>query len=348
MQVKTIEDLSNLDAGQLNQVDPETLSLGTGLQDCIVIASAFERGAHSTPSESAVFATLSRNLQNTKQFSNSVVSSMSTYLKTPEETNLTGSDFLSLQSLNIGDEKQSTLDRNFSNQLFKFARDCIPCDLRLAVYLEFHPSVNLLGILEADLQAKIQFFSDVAELLNNVDVYGDFCDFLNLLSFMCIPDLQRIIATLMALFILEIPKFDGLVGLLQILIAPIFAPILNGLVSLLDQFKVLVTDPLDCVIDAIAEQLRKFGFQLDAASPIQQASDQLTSSLENFGRQLNGGLAELQEFLNEAKQTIEEKLDFYLDQVKALVGEIGAGDTAYLQASFKKLKIRLIRRISVT
>jgi hypothetical protein len=343
IKIKTFEDLSALDVAELDSIDTDKLSLGTEFQDCMLIANTFEKAAHSTPTEAATFATVSRTIQNTKQFSRSVIDSMETYLRTPEQSGLSEDQTRSLQSLNIGNESHSTLDSQFGEQLLDLVRDCIPCEFRLQAFMELAANANLLSILEGALLAKLNMLQNIGGLLKNIDIYSDLCGLLNMLSFMCVPDLQRIIATLMALFILEVPKLDGLIGVIQILIAPIFTPVLMGLLALLDQFVILVTNPLECVIRALNFQLRKLSFSVDLNVVTPSGDDINTTVSGGPAEGLTGGIAELSKFIAEAKINIELKLKFYIDQIKALTGEIGNGDIANIAASLRQLKIiRLI------
>jgi hypothetical protein len=183
-----------------------------------------------------------------------------------------------------------------------------------------------MNTLKSDILERLKFLRQLAEQLTDLSVYGDLCDLMKLLSFMCIPDLQRIIALLMALLILQVPNLDGIIAMLQSLISPVFAPVLMGLTGLLDQFNVLVVSPIDCVIDAIEEQMQKLGLEIDPATKEQIAT-------------LSNGLAFLNNQLTEAKQLIQAKVDFYVNQVKKLVGDLSFGDASYLNFAFKKLEI---------
>ena len=344
----------NFDDVDISAIDPDKIQLGTEQQDCVIIAQTYERGAHSTPTEAAVFATFARTLQNNKQFSVSTRTSLKSYLGAPEESagettkqaeqfagglNLTGTEGTEaptdhiMESLNIGTQQQSTHGSSFGDKLLSFARDCIPCNLRMMAFLELHPNVDLLGTMENYIKNMIDQLSGIASLLNNFDIYGDFCELLNLLSFMCIPDLQRIIALLMALFMLEVPSLDGLIGMLQALIAPIFAPIFMAITSLLDQFTILVTNPLDCVVDAINAQLNK----LSVETPRFEARVELSG--ENPLTQISTGLYQLQQQVSEGIQQIRNKLGFYVDQVQAMLNEMGGNDAAYLQSKLKILQM---------
>ena len=319
-------------------------NLGTSLQDCALICSTFERGAHSTPTEAAVFATFTRLLENSKSISDSVITSFSSYMNVPKDTAVeevtqavsaggvqggsgtsTPNTGATLQGLNLNDGGDGvSLGDSFGNALLDMAKNCIPCLDRLTTFLELHANVDLLGAFEADILARLSFLMSLGNMFNDLGIYGDFCELLNLLSFMCIPDLQALIAMLMALLILDIPKFDGLIGFLQGLILPIFAPIFTAITSLLDQFSLTVMSPLDCIIDAINQQLRKLNYELDPTSPLQDAKK---------------GIAELNLMVVEAKQTVQDKLDLYIMNIKALFGEFAFTDAAYLELSIKKLKI---------
>jgi hypothetical protein len=335
-------DFSGIDPAA---IDPDRLDFGTDIQDCSTIANTFERGAHATATEAAVFATLSRSVQNGKHLALTTADSLTAYLRSPQESAQSSVDQAqsfdsefsqgestqtehSLQSLNVGTQQQSTFGSNFGKELLEVAKECIPCDLRLLTFLELHPSINLLEELEAHLLNQLGFLQGVTDLLNNFDSYGGFCELLNLLSFMCLPDIQRMITTLMAMLILEVPQLDGMIGNLQALIIPLFAPILMAITTLFDQFSLLVTNPLACVLDAINLQLSKLGYELDPASPVAQASM---------------SLSQLQDMLSNAKLQVEAKLDFYIGQVKAMLGELGGGDSAYLSLQLSKLRtVRMV------
>ena len=349
--IKPKFDFSGIDP---TSIDPDRLNLGTRQQDCALIASTFERGAHYTPTEAAIFSTITRSLQNNKKFALSTKNTLSTYLNSPEDAAnkiaskaqehvsdlVNGSSDqtdIDKQSLNIGKQEYSTFGSDFGTKLLSKARDCIPCDLRLNAFLELHPNIDFLGSLEGFVKTQLSFLTDVSSILNNVDAYSSFCDLLNALSFMCIPDLQRIIALLMALFMLNAPTLDGLIGMLQGLIVPLFAPILSALTSLLDQFSLLVTNPLECVVDAINKQIKKLNIETDTINfnveMKQQPFEQISNSLGILNAQIAEGI-----------NAIKNKISMYTDQVQAMLKEMGGGDSAYLQ--FKLRALQLTRMIS--
>lgn len=352
-------DYSKVD---INNINPDRISFGTNTQDCALIASFYERSAHSTPSESAVFATLARTVQNNKKFALEAAKSMDSYLQSPQEgaakameqakrfaVAVPGTEGIATQTdhgkeaLTVGTQDGSTLNsQDFGSSLLDWAKDCIPCGLRIQAFLELHPNVNILAAMEAHIKGSLSVITDITSLLNNFDIYGSMCEILDLLSFMCIPDLQRIIATLMALFMLQVPTLDGLIGMLQAIIAPLFAPILMAITALLDQFSLLVTNPLTCIIDSINAQLKKLNIKVPNVQASKLELD--PTKIEQLSKGLSGGLQQLSSQLQEAIAGIKDKLDFYINQVKAMLGELGSGDTSYLQAKVKILQI--IRMVS--
>jgi len=325
-------DFSDVD---FNNVDPERLSIGSCLQDCYLIAQTYEKGAHATPTEAAIYSTLTRTIQNNKRLSDTLTTTLTSYVKNPQ---LSNSEYSvesnnNLQSLNIEDQYQSTYgDNNFGDKLLGKLKECIPCMDRMLAYLELHPNVDLLGIYEGFLKNQILTVGKIADVLNNYDQYGDICELINLLSFMCIPDLQRIISLLMALFTLNTPKFDGIIGLLSSLIAPIFSPLLMAMGSLFDQFSVIVLSPLKCVVDSIDTQLKKLHIKIKDNKGEVSTEFEIENSLTSLSNSIKEGMFEM-----------ENKMQMYIDQIKAMLGELGGNDTAYLELKLSSLKlIRLI------
>ncbi|RLC08700.1 MAG: hypothetical protein DRI24_22960, partial [Deltaproteobacteria bacterium] len=349
--ISSVEDLYRLNADEIRALDPSKINFGTCMQDCILITQTYERAAHATASESAVFATLSRSVQNSIAFSETAQESLKTYLQVPQEASAEqakqASDFASsvvpeppgskgesaptqhsMQSLNMGDTKSATHGESFGDQLLNWARECIPCEFRVISLAEITAHTDLLEILQADLYARLKILIDIGKLLGDFDSYGDFCDLINMLSFMCIPDLQRIIALLMSLLMLEMPELDGLIGMLQSLVMPIFSPILMTLSTLLDQFVRMVTDPMECIIDALNLQRRKLEFDAPGET-----------STEKLAHGLSDGIGALTGFLDEAKAKIEDKIQFYLGELRAMLQDLNGGDAGYLLASVRKLQI---------
>ena len=317
----------------IENIDPDRLPLGTNQQDCSLIANTYERGAHNTPTEAAVFSTLSRVLQNKKQLSSLSSQSLSSYKVPPMTTGSSVGTPGSLAGLNLMGNAAVIPGSSSGSKLLDLAKSCIPCDLRLISKFELHPNVDLLAVFENFIKNSLAALNQIISLLGNIDAYADFCSLLNMLSFMCIPDLQRIIVMLMAQFLLQASTMDITIGLLQALVVPMFAPLLNSITSLLDQLSQLVIGPLKCVIDVMNATIR-------AANAANGTGGTVTSP----ANQVTGSLVQLNQMIISSIAMIEGKLALYISQVKAMLGELGGGDTAYLAAKLQTLN--LVRMIA--
>ena len=292
LKVKSLQDLDKVDITQLTNIDPERISLGTEVQDAALIAQTYERGSAYTPSEAAVFATLNRHLDNYRSVTKGVSAMLKTYTMVPTDSL---SSILATQSKLAKDAKvvipggaaggagvntgaaqgqQSTTqavkinttdDRHPTDQgygikgasLASWAHDCIPCSFKPSTWLQVKPGIDLTNILKVGLQGVLNFLNGIGDLLRNLDVFGDLCSLLDMFNFICIPDMQRILMLLSALLMFEMPSLAGLIGMVQCLIAPLFSGLLSSLMGLLDQFSLLIANPLQCIVDALTKQLGK-------------------------------------------------------------------------------------------
>lgn len=342
--------------------------MDTQLQDCMQIASAFERIAHSTPTEAAAWATMSRMLTNTSSLSSATVSSLSSFIQTPQLTTATQAASIAgsktptvsatsssatiddlLSGINFGNTKSVISNQQMAGKLVSdWLRDCIPCSFRIQSFLELNPPSNLLAALDQHLKNQLAILFSMTDMLTRFNSATDLCSMIDGLSFICIPDLQRLIAILMAQFLLEVPKLDGLMDMLQKLIQPIFAPIFMAINALLSQFKQLIMNPVKCIIDSVATQTSKIS--PDAGASIYGASSAVTSASDSIQSELNGAASDmyssfssLMDTIETAMKTLDSKMDFYIDEVNGMLGEMSGGDASYLRNSMKKLN--LIRQI---
>lgn len=386
LKIESLDDIKKLDLNQLMSIDPERMDLGTGMQDCAMIAKMYERGAHYTPTEAAVFAPLQRSVSNAKILSKKMAQTMQRYLNAPEQSpadqskeliasaaeqgldlNDSGggaaTDQSQLQNLRVGDEDQPTQGDNFGDKLLSWAKDCIPCLERPDGWLQMQPNLDLLNTMEVSLRGSLGNLMRIGSMLKNFDLFGDLCALLNMFDFICIPDLQRILAAIMAFLAFEIPSFEGLLNFIQALICPIFAPILAGLSGLLDQFVLLVTNPLTCIIDAINAQLSKLKFDTPPEGPLQaqqkpfaavaeglnvaaNEAQKVVDDIDEFNQGLNDSLRTVAQLITNIRNKIQEQVELLIGELKALFGEFTLNDTAYALKAASKLGItRLISLI---
>lgn len=156
-------------------------------------------------------------------------------------------------------------------------KDCINCDIRLASLEEMKQQVFINGFgnpfleaLQAMYQQMLAQIESMKELFNG-DPYADLCIFIKWLKeFVCIPDLARIIAVLMALLSKMAFDFGGVVGILLSLVAPLIQPFLTNLVNTLQDYIFLILKPIECIIN-------KFQTLLASADVLKAMEDGLAS-----------------------------------------------------------------------
>jgi hypothetical protein len=168
---------SEMTLEDLKKVDEERISIGTDYQDCALIAQAFEKACHSTPTEAAALAPLNRLLENTQAFAKHTQNSLQTYLTVPEpEASSSGTAAqtdANLQALNIGSTTLATQGNDqFGSILLDKLKECIPCSLRIISYMELHPNLDLIGTLKLDILNRLKLLRNLAEQLKDLSVYG--------------------------------------------------------------------------------------------------------------------------------------------------------------------------------
>lgn len=314
----------------------------TSTQDCNLIASAFERGASYDTSEGSVYAPLSRHINNINNFSAGAIKVLGQY-KTNKPTDT------SKQGIKL--EGQFFTIPTSSETLTRAIKDCIPCQFRPLSSIDLNIGKNLLNALKADVKRRLDILNKIADLLTNVDAYADYCQMVSFLNFMCVPDLQRMIAVLASILTAIAGDLVNLNGLLQALISPFFLPVLFSMQALLDQFVQLVLSPLNCIITAIQTNIRKVNIeQITGDRTLTNTSQNLNVIQQKLSLEANqiqgrvrSGLFELGNLLDEGNNLIRAKLDFYFAQLEKILSSFGGNTTNTISISSKKLVIlRLI------
>jgi len=328
----------------------------TCLQDCSLIIAKFEEAAHADLSEASVFATMAKHIETTRNNAKLLQGTMSSYLYVPEEKDL--------------EDKATVLDNvSYSvnaNKLLNTLKKCIPCDGRLISAAELFPSLSLMGVLEKNLLNDFALLNNLTDLLNDTTFYNDYCALIDALSFMCIPDLQKILALLIINAQFEFPELDLSFDFILNLIAPLFTPILLSMTAMFDQFALIILSPIECIITNINYQIQK----LDIKDRVEELSQQAAQSrsqnialanqindedndttvrvpeeskgLNTFTNSLKSLTSSLEFFrdtLIESKEMMQAKLDFYIEQAMGLLGDASKKSYFHINLSFKKLKL---------
>jgi len=308
----------------------------TCFQDCSVIINAFENAAYSDTTEASVFAPLVREPILTQHLADMVNDALESYSVSPTAS---GGD--------ISDDDTSST----ASAVAEWMQNCLPCYERATSLLDLEPDLNLLDLLEEALKERLAALKRLYDSLQNFDIYEDLCSLLELLNFICVPDLQRLVMLLMVILMGEKPKLMSALDFIKALLFPLFLPLLLGIVTLLDIIKTIVVTPLDCIIE-VMEQAKTGVAQLktgiEASKAVAEDYDKHidTSDGEQLTDKATDSISELENSIREARDYIVEKFDFYIDQIQRMMAELQAGSLIYLDVSLIKLKyIRLIALI---
>jgi hypothetical protein len=283
--------------------------------DCSLIIKSFQKHLLSTPNEESIIATTLPKLASINSNAVAASSSLTNLINPPipqevlgafnKDVTLTGS--LTLPGLDTGITSKSVDLKNWQEWL----KSCISCDLRVDFRAELSSKLDdkLLDNLELMAAAFLKQISLVINLLNSKDIYIDVCPLLFAMKDICIPDLQRILSLLASILYRMTVREVAQTDLIKLLVMPIFQPIFSGLIGILSQYKLLITDPLNCVNANLAVQLDKLRTTGTINSKLVDHIVDTTGALTNADMTNRG---ELRSLLNSARQpfaTIDSGID---------------------------------------
>jgi len=311
-------------------------------QDCMTIVSAYERMCHSSATEESIFAPISHVIQGTKYWAKSNSELFSSRLQGSNIVQSDSDNKIKIRSESPATENtfQSILQsQSFEEALQTIKDDCIPCDERIKLSLENLPTQATLDLYFADIKARIGMLSDLDKLLGDIEVFKDICPLLEVLNFMCIPDLQRLISILMASIMKVNVSLLDLFGLIIALIMPLVMPMLSGLVHMLDQFSVLVISPVDCMLDVMLEQLNKLNVGGITQQQIDELKELKNSNTLEGGVLVGVGLQELYKATIDGRNYASSKLNFYTTALEKAITDVTGNNQNYMKLASQKLRV---------
>ncbi len=338
----------------------------TALADCAQVVKAYQKALFSSTDEESVYSSLLTRVSNTRSTASSS-SAMLANLQNPPIPDVISS-LIRPQDLGqaVSDISQGATELVSPAKWQEIIQKCIPCDSRVILrsqLLGLLPAAFLNDLLDL-LKQLLGQLDAIIKILNSGAVYNDLCTLYKFFTeFVCIPDLQRIVALLGAiLYRMSVNLGNGL-DVIKSLVQPIFLPIFVNITALLGQFISLIVSPLDCVIGAIDLQLEKLDLtkglsqkQVDAIGVSVTQSDitgiEVNAQLQQqigideiqFG--LTSSLRELKGFLYGGQRDLRAMLDSYVFEIHKFVNEVH-GDMNYFDIQMEKLKIvRLINFIT--
>jgi predicted component of type VI protein secretion system len=228
------------------------------LNDHYNVVKHFERGCNFSTSEESVFAVMSPLVGTARNMGKSVAGIINES---------------KINELEIEDVKEALKNK---------VKDCIPCDLRA----DFKQALDFKSMFAELIDFYIQYFKSALEqikamgdLLSGKNQNTDLCSFLNFFAdFVCVPDLQRLIAGLTALMMQLGLELSSLFDLILQLVGPLMMPFFNELINQFNKFVQLAIKPLECIIGAITTQLSKLDYGAFFKNP---TNSQIRGTLES-------------------------------------------------------------------
>jgi len=294
----------------------------TRIQDCSQIAKAFQKRMLSAGDEGAIMGGMMSNTVMMQVNATSVANNLSNSIAPPIPD-------IILQALAAASEAGPKVDLPTDaegilaagNQLaglgLEWLEKCVPCALRIKFRADLALNLSdvLLNTLEQMLNNYLRELAFIMNMLNSTDVYQDACLLLNALNGICIPDIQRMISLFAGMLYRQTSKeiFQS-VDIMKLLIQPIFQPIFTNITQVFNQYKTLVTDPLQCVVaqlNASLERIKTGGFLNNSQiSSIEARTNELETAAQITG-------------------VSQSKVDFASDNVKNALGAAQSAGLGY-------------------
>jgi len=241
------------------------------IQDCNEITSKFEQGAYYSPTKESVFALLSPVLNGMRISSSATLKQIQVnkYLR-KKENNVFANKNASTgetQSNSTSNRTQSdSILEDISNGIDEEMRECFPCMFRPLVMED--AMAKLFRQMEEYWERLIAYYMNLLKQLNDISDLFDLdagiasvCALEKyLLDFVCVPDIFRMIAGLMALLANLAAELNSIFDIIMMFIGPLLMPFLTSVVNTIEQYLMLAIKPLDCIIDSLISQLDKLEY----------------------------------------------------------------------------------------
>lgn len=251
------------------------------MQDCYAITSTFERGAAYCTTEESVFAMMRPSLNNIRIMAGSqefrsltdeAIRDGALGIDTDADEQTTGDD----PGVNLNSAAHDIIEdaggtgakakRSFTEVIGGWLKDCFPCDFRINSAADFAVKfqLNLEEALMQYLRWYQHFLNQLKSLANLFNVNSRFAEICALVkaisSYICLPDLRRIIAILMLLLMRISFSINGLFSFVLNLVAPLILPFLSGIADTMEKFLLAIVKPIECIIDGFVNMIEKLNY----------------------------------------------------------------------------------------
>lgn len=230
--------------------------------DLQLIISTYEKEANNHDTEASLYPPLAGSLVKTKTSAKDSIANVESYLGKTSSVN--ASDIVSSIS--------SSEAEDVATKLKSFLQDCFPCSLRPTEKHQLPDATALSHAFEKDISQKFNHLKDIEDVMKGSVVFDDLCEILNAMKVHCIPDLVRVLGLLkillskMSINMSNIQQ--GIFGFAMSFLSSFF----QSVASLIDQFDIVVTTPIECILTQLEIQYAELNRQfVGTTSSIQQA-----------------------------------------------------------------------------
>jgi len=235
--------------------------------------------------------------------------------------------------------------------------ECLPCLSRVSDLSNYTVNIDLIKMFEAGLGGMFgNLINGLKNLLNSTNRQSSFvCSLTNYGNSRCLPDITAIIA-LLTFYIADLTK--SLRTKISVKIVLGFAlkilvtPLINQCFGFVDKFIQLIFNVIDCIINDINTQLRKFQIEqgiIDAVESdtlkarvqkLKDKTDKLKIKESKIKEKLLGAGSPLAKFLDliqSAKDAAESKLQTIIDFINQMFNMTNT-DSEVINTAIEKLQ----------
>jgi hypothetical protein len=217
----------------------------------------------------------------------------------------------------------SNIDPSFlSSMKLRLNNECIPCGITL-------PNFQLNGVFSGILAQIGKFITDVEGFFKNLK--PSYCHFAYFLSFLCIPDLVKMLAVILGR-IIQLTSSVNLINFsVSIFIQGILGSILDSIMSIVMSIINFAQAPITCLLNSIQNIIDKIPTQASLARDLTDAQYRLLTGKEKPAAVNNAATDPYLQAINDQYKSISGLLRNEFMQAETIIKNASDGIEAILE-----------------
>lgn len=218
------------------------IGIGTSLYNAQLIIDAFARGIQNNNCLTSVPLALLAEADNHEQNLHEIVEALGRPPAKERDVELTSNS----SSAQEEDNPLIPMEEIEDSVAKRFGDDCLNCDLPFQGF-------SLDDLLKSLLDSALDFISNLKNILNYS--LPNYCHFVYLLSFLCIPDLIKLLALILGYIVRLISSIFIGTFTFQAFIMGIIGAIISAVLQFVMSMINVVLTPINCILEAISSVL---------------------------------------------------------------------------------------------